>query len=259
MSDRNPFKARLIAKQTQIGTFALLASPTVNEALACQGLDFVLVDIEHGETEISDLVALLTALESGGAEALVRVPWNDRVWIKRAMDMGARSIMVPQVENAEEAAQAVSYMRYPPHGVRGVAHLNRGGRFGTVESYLTTAHEEACLVVQMESEQAFGHLESIVAVEGVDAIFLGPSDLAASMGLVGQNSHPKVTDLLDRAVEICVKAGKPVATVSGSAQQAEALLSKGYSFVTVNSDIDYIVNQAKADLAELSKWRARRA
>lgn len=257
MSDRNPFKARLASGQTQVGTFTGLANTALHEILAARGLDFLLVDLEHGEIGISDLAGILAATERAGAEALVRVPWNDRVWIKRAMDMGARSIMVPQVENAEEAAQAVSYMRYPPHGVRGVAHLNRGGRFGTVKDYLPTAFEEACLVVQMESEQAFGQLDAIVKVEGVDAVFLGPSDLAASMNLVGQNGHERVQAMLDEAVAICRAAGKPVATVSGSPEQAASLFGKGYSFLTVGGDGDFLAKAVDACVSGLGKWRAR--
>lgn len=257
MSDRNPFKARLRAGQTQIGVFTNMGSPFVNEVLAWNGMDFLLVDMEHGQIDISTLAPMLAATELGGAQALVRVPVNDRIWIKRTMDMGARSIMVPQVDTADDAREAASFLRYPPHGVRGVAKLNRGGRFGTVPDYLTTAHDEACLIVQMESEESFNNLADIIAVDGVDGVFIGPADLAASMGLTGQVGHAQVDSMIDQAVSMCKAANMPVATVVPSADQAAAAFEKGYTFMAIGSDSDYLCRQVQGHVKALGAWRAR--
>jgi 2-keto-3-deoxy-L-rhamnonate aldolase RhmA len=176
----NGFKRAIASGKTQIGCWLASGAPSTAEALGCAGFDFLVVDTEHTPIDPPQMIDILRTIAGTPAQAIVRPPWNDMVMVKRVLDAGALTLLLPFVQSAEEARRAVAYTRYPPGGVRGVAGTHRGSRYGTIPDYAKRAHEEICVIVQIETLAAFGELEAIAAVPGVDSLFIGPSDLSAS-------------------------------------------------------------------------------
>lgn len=234
-----------------IGTWIMSASPVVAEAVGHAGFDWGLIDMEHAPLDIMDIVHILQALSSTKMVPIVRVPWNDFVTVKRVLDAGATTVMFPFVQNAEEAARAVASTRYAPAGVRGMATMSRATRFGTATNYLTTANDGMGVIVQLETPAAVQQLEAIGAVAGVDAIFLGPADLSASMGHVGKPTHPEVMDLMGGAVQRCKAIGKPVGTIGGSPEQVAQYRAVGFDFVAMGSDLGLLMRGAQLGLNAL--------
>src|SRR5437879_8166322 len=187
----NTFKRALKAGKVQIGLWCSLSSHYATELVAGSGFDWILLDTEHSPNDLESVLTQLQAAAPYPTHAVVRVPWNDMVTIKRFLDIGAQSILVPYVQNADEAKSAVAYTRYPPAGVRGVAGGTRATRFARVKDYAKRAHEELCVLVQVETQQAADNLEKIAAVEGVDGVFIGPADRHAALGHPGERSRPK--------------------------------------------------------------------
>jgi 4-hydroxy-2-oxoheptanedioate aldolase len=236
----NAFKRALREGRTQIGLWCALGSPTGAEILAHAGFDWVLVDTEHAPNEAPNVLELLRALHGGTASPVVRPAWNDPVILKRLLDLGAQSLLVPYVQNAAEAERAVAASRYPPRGIRGVASLHRANAYGARKEYLQRAHEETCVVVQIETGAAAAEVEAIAAVEGVDGVFVGPSDLSASLGHLGNSAHPQVQSLI---ADICARArraGKPVGILAPVEEDARRFLAMGFSFVAVGSDLSVL-------------------
>ena len=182
----NAFKRALRAGQPQIGLWSSLSSNYTVEVIAGAGFDWILLDSEHSPADIENLLTQLQAAAPYPTHAVVRVPWNDMVTVKRVLDIGAQSLLVPYVQNADEARSAVAHTRYPTAGVRGVAGTTRATRFGRVKDYAKRAHEEICLLVQVETQPALANIEAICAIDGVDGVFIGPADLHASMGHPGE-------------------------------------------------------------------------
>src|SRR5215470_7383166 len=177
--NRNVFKQALKERRLQIGLWSSLASNIGAEIVADSGFDWILLDMEHSPNEVPILLAQLQAMTRGTATPVIRPAWNDPVLIKRVLDIGAQSVLLPYVQNAEEARRAVAAVRYPPAGIRGVAASSRASRYGRVKDYLKNANGEICLLVQVETRAALDQLEEIAAIEGVDGVFIGPSDLSA--------------------------------------------------------------------------------
>jgi 4-hydroxy-2-oxoheptanedioate aldolase len=176
----------------------------------------------------------------------VRVAWNDPVLFKRLLDVGVQSLLVPFVQDADEARRAVTAIRYPPHGIRGVAVATRANRYGRVEGYLTRAHDELCLLVQLETRVALGNLESIAAVEGVDGLFIGPSDLAADLGHIGDSGHPQVRAAIDDAIRRICATRKVAGILAAVEADARHWLQLGCLFVAVGSDVGLLARQSEA-------------
>ncbi len=250
---RNAFKRAIAAGRRQIGFWLSLGSPAVAELLAGAGYDWVLIDTEHAPNELPDVVEQLRALEGGTASAVVRPAWNDPVLIKRLLDAGAQSLLVPFVRNAEEAARAVAATRYPPHGIRGVATITRASRYGRVNDYARRAQEELCVILQLETRASLGELEAMAAVPGVDALFIGPSDLAADLGHLGEPGHSVVQATIADAVSRCKGTGKPLGIFSPSEVDARRYLDLGVTFAAVGNDA--VVLRQGAD-ARLKSFRA---
>lgn len=250
----NDFK-RWITNRTAVplGTWLMSAAPSTAEALGCLGFDFLVVDMEHVPIDTPQMIDILRAIGGTPAQAVVRIPWNDQVGVKRAMDAGAQTLMFPFVETADEARRAVSYTRYPPEGVRGVAAMHRASRFGTVPDYLRRAKEETCVVVQIETVAALERLPEIATVAGVDSIFVGPGDLSASMGHLGDIANPAVQEMLARAAKECAQLGKPVGIVGPTPEMVGRFLDYGYSWVAVGSDMSMMLAQARDFLGRLRK------
>src|SRR5438046_2373873 len=168
----NHFKRAITSGKRPVGAWLSSGSPATAEALGFTGFDFLVVDTEHTPVDVPQMIEILRAIAGTPAQAIVRPPWNDMVMLKRVLDAGAQSLLLPFVQNADEARRAVAYTRYPPDGVRGVAGAHRGSRYGTIPNYLKRAHEEVCVIVQVETPSAFESLETIAAVPGVESIFI---------------------------------------------------------------------------------------
>jgi 4-hydroxy-2-oxoheptanedioate aldolase len=243
---QNPFKRSLKTGKAQIGLWSSLSSNYSVEAIAGAGLDWILLDTEHSPNDLESLLTQLQAAAAYPTHAVVRVPWNDMVTIKRVLDIGAQSLLVPYVCSAEEAAAAVSYTRYPPQGVRGVAGTTRATRFGRVKDYAKRAHEEICVLVQVETQQALDNVEAIAAVEGVDGVFIGPADLHASLGYTGEIANPKVVPLIEEALRRIRKTGKAPGILTTNEEQAKRQLGLGALFVAVGADVGILARGAEA-------------
>lgn len=253
MDITNHFKARILdaAAPPPLGTWLMAAAPATAEALGYTGLDFLVVDMEHVPIEMSDLASLLRAIGCTRAQAVVRLAWNDQVLIKRALDAGAQTIMLPFVQTADEARAAASFAHYPPMGTRGVAAVHRGSRFGQVPGYFAKADSQVCTIVQLETLEAIGNLAEIAAVPGIDALFVGPGDLSASMGHIGDVAHPDVQAVLAQAAKDAATANKPVGIVGPNPEMVGRFIDYGYSFAAVSSDIALMTGRAADWLATL--------
>ena len=245
---RNAFKQALREGRPQIGFWLSLGSPAMAEILAPLGYDWVLIDTEHAPNEVPAVIDQLRALEGGTASPVVRPAWNDLVLIKRLLDAGAQTLLVPFVRSAEEAARAVAATRYPPRGLRGVATIHRASRYGQVEGYLGKAEDELCVIVQLETRGSLGELEAIAAVPGVDALFVGPSDLAADLGHLGDSGHPDVQAAIADACARCGRIGKPVGTFAPAEADARRYFDLGVTFAAVGNDAVLLRQGADARL-----------
>jgi len=246
---QNTFKRALKAGKPQIGLWSTLSSNYSVEVIAGAGYDWILLDTEHSPNELENLLTQLQAAAPYPTHAVVRVPWNDMVTIKRVLDIGAQSILIPYVSTPEEAKAAVSYTRYPPQGVRGVAGSTRASRFGRVKDYAKRAHEELCVLVQVENQQGLDNIEAIAAVDGVDGVFIGPADLHASLGYMGEITNPKVMPVIDEAIKRIRKAGKAPGILTPNEEHAKRQLGVGALFVAVGNDIGILARGAEALLA----------
>jgi 4-hydroxy-2-oxoheptanedioate aldolase len=233
---KNAFKRALAQGRRPIGFWLSLGSPAAAELVAGAGYDWVLVDTEHAPNELPDVIDQLRALEGGTASAVVRPAWNDPVLVKRLLDAGAQSLLVPFVRNREEAERAVAATRYPPRGIRGVATITRASRYGRVDDYIRAAEDELCVVVQLETRASLAELEAIAAVPGVDALFVGPSDLAADLGHRGDPRHPEVQAAIADACGRCARLGKPLGTFAPIEDDARRYLDMGVRFAAVGAD-----------------------
>jgi 4-hydroxy-2-oxoheptanedioate aldolase len=248
----NRFKRALAAGKPQIGLWLTLASPTGTEVAATAGFDWLLIDMEHSPNELPDVAHHLRAAEGGTAEPVVRVPWNDAVMVKRLLDIGARSLLFPFVQSAEEARRAVAATRYPPHGIRGFAGTTRANRYGRVADYAKRASEEICVLVQCETRKAVADIPAIAAVDGIDGIFIGPSDLAADMGHLADTQHPEVQAAIMSAGKAITATGKAPGFLSVREDETRRVLAGGFLFVAVSTDIALLARQAEA-LARMFK------
>lgn len=233
----NHFKRALAEGRQQIGLWSSLCSSIVAEVIAGCGFDWIVLDSEHAPNDISTLVPQLQAFNGSPTTPVVRAAWNDMVLFKRILDIGAQTVLVPYVQNAEEARRAVAATRYPPVGVRGVATSMRASRFGRVKDYFSLVQSEICLLVQAETREALKNLEAIAAVEGVDGVFLGPADLAADMGHLGQTRHAEVFAAFADALKRLKAVGKPAGTLTPNEADAQRFLADGFTFVAVGSDV----------------------
>jgi 4-hydroxy-2-oxoheptanedioate aldolase len=243
---RNAFKQAIAAGQLQIGLWCSLCSNIAADIVADSGFDWLLLDTEHSPNEIPDVLAQLQAVRGGAATPIVRPAWNDAVLIKRVLDIGAQAVLIPYVQNADEARCAVAAVRYPPAGIRGVAAASRASRYGRITGYLQNADTEICTLVQVETRDALDQLESIAQVEGVDGVFIGPSDLSASFGHVGNPQHPEMQKVLENAVMRLKAIGKPAGILTGNEDEARRYIRWGYTFVAVGADVGLLARGADA-------------
>ncbi len=242
----NAFKKALKEGKPQIGLWSSLGSNMVAEGIAHSGFDWILLDTEHSPNELPGLVSQLQAMKGGTATPIVRPAWNDAVLVKRLLDIGVQSLLFPFVQTPEEAKRAVAATRYPPHGIRGVATTARASNFGRVKDYLKKANDEICVLVQVETMEAIGRLREIASVDGVDGVFIGPSDLAASMGHLGNFQHADVQKVITAAIGEIRAAGKAGGYLTGVEDEARKRLAEGYQFVAVGSDNGVLLKNTDA-------------
>lgn len=248
---RNDFKRRLNAGETLYGLWMMSASPVLAEAASLFGYDWLLFDSEHSPAEIAGLQPLLQAASAGDSALLARPAWNDQVLIKRILDIGAQTLVVPFVQSAAEAEAAVSATRYPPAGRRGVSAATRAGRYGMAADYFSVANDEVCLLVQVETGEAVDRIEEIAAIEGVDGVFIGPSDLAASLGHIGNPGHDEVQDILRSAAGRIAASGKAPGILATNAETARRYAGWGYRFIGVMTDLAAFSSGARGALASV--------
>ncbi len=239
----NRFKRRLIAGETQIGLWQTLANPITTELCAAAGFDWLLLDAEHAPHSSPNLLALLQAMNGTASEAIVRLPDTGLTSIKQVLDLGALTILAPFVESADQARQIVSATRYAPEGARGLAAGQiRASRWGRDRDYIDRANDEICVLVQIESQAGLDGLPAILGVGGVDGIFIGPADLAASLGHRGSIDHPDVRRAIDAAIGCAMDAGKPVGLLTLNEVLAHEYIAQGCSFVAVGTDASLLAN-----------------
>jgi 4-hydroxy-2-oxoheptanedioate aldolase len=244
---RNTFKESLYAGRNLAGLWLGLASAYSTELCASLGYDWVLIDGEHGPNDLRSTLAALQAAAPYDSEAVVRLPHGDAALIKQVLEIGARTLLIPMVETADAARALVRAMRYPPEGIRGVgAALARSSRWNRYPNYLHEANERVCLLVQVESAQALTQLDAIAQVDGVDGIFIGPSDLAASMGLLGQPSHPQVKAAIEAAIARTRAHSKAAGIFCTDEALARHYTQLGAQFVAIGVDASLLSQAASA-------------
>lgn len=236
---QNKLKRALAEGKTQVGFWLTTASTTVTEIAATAGFDWLLIDMEHSPNDLTDVIDHLRAAMGGTAEPMVRVPWNDAVAVKRLLDIGVRSLMFPYVQSVEEAKAAVAATRYPgtyPGGLRGFAGTTRATAYGRVKGYPQAAGNEICIAVQIETPKALEASTEIAKVDGVDCLFIGPNDLASTMGHLGNAAGPDVQAALLKGVGLIKKGGKAAGVLEFREDNAHKLIAAGFQLVAIGGD-----------------------
>lgn len=243
----NPFKRAIHAGTQQIGLWCAVPSNYVSEILDGAGFDWLVLDTEHAPNELPNVFNQLQSMVGYGTQPVVRVPWNDAVTLKRFLDIGTQSFLIPMVQDAEEARAAVAATRYPPDGIRGYAVASRATRFGRVSDYFTRYADEMCVLVQVETMEALEKVEEIAAVPGVDGIFIGPGDLSASMGLLHQPTHPRVVEAIEDGLRRITAAGnRGGVLVVGDEALARRYMAAGSVFTAVGVDAALFARSSEA-------------
>lgn len=246
---KNTFKSAILNGEVQLGIWTNARDPIVLEMIGDTGFEFVTIDCEHAPNDLSEVVSSLQALRPTAAQATVRVPGLDPVNIKRVLDAGAQTLFVPYVQTVEEAELAAASVAYPPQGIRGVAGITRATGFGTYDDYMAKARDEICLIVQIETQQGLDNLEGIAAVEGIDAIFIGPADLSASIGYPGNMTAEPVKAAIRDAIERVTAAGKPAGFLALNQELLELARAAGAKFIVPAIDMALLQQGAKANVA----------
>ena len=252
------FRRRVQAGETLLGTFINLGSPIAVELCGRAGYDWMILDLEHGALTEANLLGMLHAAASTPATAVVRVEEGTRLRIGRALDFGAPSLMVPRVESAAEAERMVSYVRYPPTGVRGVALPTRGARFGDLtHADVADAHSDTCLFIQIEGRGALEEADAIAAIDGVDVLFVGPTDLSHALGVPGKIDAPVYTDAVEHVARAAAQSGKAAGILLWNFDELERYVEMGYRLIAVGSDGGHVATAARR-LAEDFRLRVQK-
>jgi 2-keto-3-deoxy-L-rhamnonate aldolase RhmA len=258
LTDENmEFKAKLKKGDTCVGSWVSFSDPCVAECMALAGFDFLIMDMEHSPNDADWVQLVCFALKGTRCAPIVRLPWNDMVVVKRVLDVGAAGVLLPWIRSVKDVEYGVAACKYPPQGVRGIGP-RRPAHYGRIEAeYLRSANDQTIVIVQIEHIDAVECIEDIVRVEGLDAVFVGPNDLSASMGLVGQTKHPRVVEAISRVLATTKTAGMPAGiATSDNAEDNLARLKAGFQFLGVASDFSFLsraadrfVKDVKAGLA----------
>ena len=250
MVRENTVKRKLKAGEKTFGAWLHLCSGMSAEIMGGAGFDWILVDMEHGHGDLQTLVSQLQGMNGSKSIPLVRSPWNDVVMVKRILDIGAYGIMIPWVNTKEEAEHAVQACKYPPRGVRGLAKNTRATAYGrSFPEYAYKANDEVLVILQVETMNAVNNIHGILSVPDVDAVFIGPSDLSASMGIMGQFDHPELLKAMNTVEAAAKEHGVALGTLCSTIEQMQVLLDRGYQFVSMGSDASLLV-QASNNLLQ---------
>lgn len=242
----NPFRKQLAQGNVPFGTWLMSGASSTAEAMGHAGFDWLLVDLEHVPMDEKDMLHTLQAIAGTRACPVVRLASSDLVRVKKALDMGAQTLMHPFVNTPEEARRAIAYSKYPPEGIRGFAAMHRASAYGTVGNYGGRANGGVFNIVQLETPEAVTNLEAIAEIPGVDALFLGPGDLSAAMGHIGNIAHPDVNAVITDVAARCKRLGKPCGIVGPTPDSVNGFIQLGYDFVAIASDMGMMVRQANA-------------
>lgn len=249
----NNFKHAILSGERMLGTWMMTGSDTVAEAMATVGFDFLVLDQEHVAVDTLDAIRIDRAIRSVNhtTTPLYRLAGNDVVLIKRALDGGAMSLMIPFINTVEEAKIAVESAYYPPYGKRGFAAMHRASGWSGNPRFVQEAHDELCLILQLETPEAISKINAINEVEGITGFFIGPGDLSSAMGHPGNPSHPEVQTMIKRGLEVCQRLGKPCGIVGGNPDLANKYQQMGFTFVALASDMSFLLARAKEQLAAI--------
>lgn len=247
-----PFRSRLLCGEVLIGTVVSLSAPEITEILSQAGFDWLFIDLEHSPLDPHAAQALIQAA-GGRVASILRVPLNDEIWLKKALDTGADGVMVPQVNTAEDARRAVRLCKYPPQGTRS-AGVGRAHAYGLhMQEYFENANVQTAVIIQVKHIDAVRNIGEILDVDGVDAVLIGPYDLSASMGLIGQVEHPEVQAAIRQVRQRCQACSKPLGVFVGSAQRAREYIREGFSLIAASTDTLMLVQAAGEMVKALRK------
>jgi 2-keto-3-deoxy-L-rhamnonate aldolase RhmA len=246
------FRGKLRKKELLVGTVLGISSPEVAEIISEVGFDWVWIDMEHAAIDLVQAQIMTQALRDGCA-SVVRVPWNDSVWIKKTLDIGCDGVIVPQIKTAEEAKAAVQASKYPSEGIRSLG-LARASKYGMeFADYVRKANEEIAIILQIEHIEGVSNIESIIETPGIDAIMIGPYDLSGSLGLIGQLGNPEVESAIQKVKRHCLEKGTPVGIFADGPESARTHISDGVTLIGMGSDSVYLWKSAKSELERLSE------
>ncbi len=249
MISASSFAQRLRAGELLIATMVSLASPEITEILAETGFDWLFIDAEHGAFNPQQTQSMLQA--AGKCPCVIRVPAGEDIWIKKALDIGAAGIIVPQVHTAEQAEQIISQCKYSPAGNRGVG-IGRAHTYGMeFDNYIQNANEDTAVILQAESRQAIENIDAIVKLKGLDAILIGPYDLSASLGRIGQVTDPEVQAAIKTVANACQSAGIQLGIFGVRAEAVKPYIEQGFTLITAGVDALFVIDSAKKTLADL--------
>jgi 4-hydroxy-2-oxoheptanedioate aldolase len=253
MAPGNPFKNALASGRQQIGLWLSMADPYMAEVSATAGFDWLLIDGEHAPNDVRSILAALQAVAPYRSHPVVRAVAGEVALIKQLLDIGAQSLLIPMVDTPARARNIVSATRYPPHGIRGVGSaVGRASRWDARSDYLAGADDEVCLLLQAETVEAFSNLEAICKVDGVDGVFIGPADLAASMGRRGRPDHPEVLAAIEQAIKTIIASGKAAGTLTSDPALARSYLALGCTFVATGVDVLVYANAIRRMAGDFS-------
>lgn len=246
----NHFKRAILDGRQQIGFWNSMASTTATEILAGSGFDWLLLDAEHAPNNVPSILGQLQAMMEHATHPILRVPENDPIVIKRYLDIGVQSFLIPMVETVEEAEAAVAATRFPPDGIRGFAGASRASRYGRVKNYHHRAHDELCVLVQIETRKGLDNLEAIAAVPGIDGLFVGPGDLSSDLGYLGDQGNSYIVELIEKTIGRIVATGNRAGILTGDETLARRYMAAGCVFTAVGIDTGTLARTTEAIAAK---------
>ena len=249
---KNIFKERLIKGESLVGIFASLGSEMAAEVLGSSNIDYTLIDMEHAPNDLRNVVNQMQAVKAAGGECLVRIPVLDHIYVKRLLDAGATTIMFPQINNINDAMNAVKAVKYPPNGIRGIAGATRANNFGRENNYVEVADEKICVICQIESLEACKNVKDIAATEGVDLLFVGPGDLSADMGFIKNRNAIEVKEMALKVLKDSNECNKPCGIMVSNITEAKEMLQLGFAIVAVTTDL-VLLRNAVDEIGQLSQ------
>ena len=249
---KNSFKERLKNGESLVGIFASLGSEIAAEVLGSSNIDYTLIDMEHAPNDLRNVVNQMQAIKATGGECLVRIPVLDHIYAKRLLDAGATTIMFPQINNINDAKNAVKSVKYPPIGIRGIAGATRANNFGREVNYVEIADEKICVICQIESLEACKNVKDIAATDGVDLLFVGPGDLSADMGFIKDRNAKEVKKMALKVLKNANECNKPCGIMVSNITEAKEMLQLGFKVIAVTTDL-VLLRNAIDEIAQLSK------